>query len=598
MTPVSLLAAMTETSSVSGRQRLPDRVRVDPAARGRREQGYLEAAAGQLLQRLQDGLVLDLGADDVPSAGLRAVVGQPEDGQVVALGRAAGEDDLVWLGIDDCGDLLAGAVDAFLGGLAVGVGPAAGVAELLGKVGQDLGLDPRVDRGGGVAVQVHGPRRLGLRLRWPCSGCRWVLLPSWTAAYAQILSGVWRIAGHCSDKCFRTSAQPDRCKTWPKPRSSPIRKHGPSRRSRAKAFEYVFPAIRGVQAGREYYVTMCPLRLIPRLFVFDEEELPPEMRAQRSLNKARVPEMARYIVDNPQSYVFSALTASINAEVQFEPFDADGGPAERVGTLIVPMSAKFVINDGQHRRAAIQQALIDSPELGDESIAIVLFLDIGLDRCQQMFADLNRYAIRPARSIGVLYDHRDEMSAITKLVVLRSAFFSDLTDMETSNLAARSRKLFTLSALYHANKALLEGVETTSLERRVDIASTLLGAWPPSSSPSGARCTSARSARARSAATSSTATGLCCTRWARSATAWRWPARTRRAGSATLRKLSAIDWRRGNAALWEGRALLGGKVSKTAANVLLTTAAIRTALGLPLPPEEQRAEDAFTRGEK
>ena len=58
-------------------------------------------------------------------------------------------------------------------------------------------------------------------------------------------------------------------------------------------YEYVFPAIRGVQAGREYYVTMCPLRLIPRLFLFDEEELPPEMRAQRTLNKARVPEDER-----------------------------------------------------------------------------------------------------------------------------------------------------------------------------------------------------------------------------------------------------------------------------------------------------------------
>jgi DNA sulfur modification protein DndB len=37
------------------------------------------------------------------------------------------------------------------------------------------------------------------------------------------------------------------------------------------AFEYVFPAIRGVQAGREYFVSMCPLRLIPRIFLFDEE---------------------------------------------------------------------------------------------------------------------------------------------------------------------------------------------------------------------------------------------------------------------------------------------------------------------------------------
>src|SRR5690606_15086611 len=199
---------------------------------------------------------------------------------------------------------------------------------------------------------------------------------------------------------------------------------------------------------REYYVTMWPLRLIPKLFLFDEEELPPEMRAQRTLNKARVPEMARYIVDNPDSYIFSALTASVNADVRFTPLVNDGGVADRVGTLAIPMDARFVINDGQHRRAAIARALEENPDLSDETIAIVMFIDVGLNRCQQMFADLNRHAIRPAKSIGVLYDHRDPLSTVAKEAVLRSPFFSDLTEMETSNLAARSRKLFTLSAFY------------------------------------------------------------------------------------------------------------------------------------------------------
>ena len=46
-----------------------------------------------------------------------------------------------------------------------------------------------------------------------------------------------------------------------------------------EAFEYVFPAIRGIQAEREFYVSMCPLRLIPKIFLFDEDELVPEMRA-------------------------------------------------------------------------------------------------------------------------------------------------------------------------------------------------------------------------------------------------------------------------------------------------------------------------------
>ncbi len=225
-------------------------------------------------------------------------------------------------------------------------------------------------------------------------------------------------------------------------------------------FGYVFPAIRGVQARREYYTSMCPLRLIPKIILFDEEELPPEMRAQRVLNKGRIPEMSRYILGNRDNYVFSAITASIDAEVRFEPV-GPSGEASKVGLLHVPMDAKFIINDGQHRRAAIEAALRENPEIGDESIAVVFFLDKGLERCQQMFADLNRYAIRPSRSIGVLYDHRDALAAMTREVVLKSTFFRDIVEMERSSLSPRSRKLFTLSAFYGANAAFLDGQEIT-----------------------------------------------------------------------------------------------------------------------------------------
>ena len=118
-----------------------------------------------------------------------------------------------------------------------------------------------------------------------------------------------------------------------------------------RAFEYVFPAIRGIQAGREFYVSMCPLRLLPKLFLFNEAELVPELRAQRQLNRGRLPELARYIASNRDSYVFSAITASVDADVQFAPApDSDDPPM--IGALHIPMSARFIINDGQHRRAA------------------------------------------------------------------------------------------------------------------------------------------------------------------------------------------------------------------------------------------------------
>lgn len=367
--------------------------------------------------------------------------------------------------------------------------------------------------------------------------------------------------------------------------------------TRSSEFEYVFPAIRGVQAGREYYVTMCPLRLIPRLFVFNEEELPPEMRAQRSLNKARVPEMARYLVENPDSYVFSALTASVNAEVRFASLAGGTGPAQRVGTLTIPMSATFVINDGQHRRAAIQQALTENPALGDETIAIVMFIDVGLDRCQQMFADLNRYAIRPAKSIGVLYDHRDPMAAISRLVVMQTPLLNDLTEMESSNMAPRSRKLFTLSALHTANGALLDEIRMDSLAERVDLATRFwrvvadqFPAWQQVYRGE----ISAGEVRQDFIHTHSIVlhaigkVGNTLLRESSQVSAW----------EKRLKLLRKIDWHRNNAETWEGRATSAGRVSKSRSNVELTTAYVRTVLGMALPPDEQRAEDSFNRGEK
>src|SRR5471032_2545782 len=96
------------------------------------------------------------------------------------------------------------------------------------------------------------------------------------------------------------------------------------------SFEYVFPAIRGVQAGREFYASMCPLRLLPKIFIFDEAELVPELRAQRVLNRARIPDIARYVLQNRDSYVFSAITASIDGSVRFESI-GDDGESNRVG---------------------------------------------------------------------------------------------------------------------------------------------------------------------------------------------------------------------------------------------------------------------------
>ena len=349
-----------------------------------------------------------------------------------------------------------------------------------------------------------------------------------------------------------------------------------------------FPAIRGVQAGREYYTTMWTLRMLRQISIFDEKEIPPELRAQRILNRSRIPEISGYILENPKDYVFSAITASIDSKVGFEPLPGQ----DRLGTLRVPMDAKFIINDGQHRRAAILAALEAKPELAYETIAVVFFLDIGLARSQQMFADLNRYAIRPSRSLGLLYDHRNDKAKLAKLVVMKSDTFRDIVDLEKSSLAPRSRKLFTLSAFYNACSDLIADIATGNLEHDADLARDF---WESVSKhfPAWGKVREGKLAACELREDFIHSHGIALQAIGKAGNALMkgnpsgWKSR--------LKGLSTIDWSRSNARLWEGRALIGGKVSKVTTNIILTTNVIKKQLGIELNPEEAKVEAAINR---
>lgn len=352
-----------------------------------------------------------------------------------------------------------------------------------------------------------------------------------------------------------------------------------------------FPVIRGLQAEREYYVAMWSLRMMRQISIFNEDELPPELRAQRILNKGRIPEIANYILDNPEDYVFSALTVSIDSEVDFEPLVGQ----DKLGILRVPMDAKFIINDGQHRRAAIIAALEQRPELAHETIAVVFFLDIGLERCQQMFADLNRYAIRPSRSIGLLYDHRNDKAKLAKLVILKSEFFRDIVDMEKSSLAPRSRKLFTLSAFFNACADLVDGHASGDLNTDAKLArefwETVAEQFPVWKQ---VRDGKIPASEIREGFIHSHGIALQAIGKAGNSLISSYPKNWKQ----RLLGLADIDWSRGNAELWEGRAMIGGKVSKVTTNVTLTTNVIKASLGLNLEENEQLVEDAYLRRDK
>ncbi len=213
-------------------------------------------------------------------------------------------------------------------------------------------------------------------------------------------------------------------------------------------YVYRFPVVRGIQARKEYYIAMVPLKMIARLFPNDEEYVLPEYRAQRKLNETRVPVISKYILDNRDNYVFSALAASIDGQFLFKPNKENMD----TGVLEVSMDARFLINDGQHRKAAILEAIKEDECLGDETIPIVFFEDKGLARSQQIFTDLNKNAVKTSNSISELYDSRDMLAVITRNVINANDFLNTYTDKEKDILGKYSSNLFTLNTFYTANK--------------------------------------------------------------------------------------------------------------------------------------------------
>lgn len=226
-------------------------------------------------------------------------------------------------------------------------------------------------------------------------------------------------------------------------------------------FAYRFPVVRGRQAKREYYIAMVPLKMLARLFPSDDEYISPEYRAQRRINETRIPAIRDYILDNRDTYVFSALSASIDGEYNFV-----GSPEnQNIGILEVSLDAKFLINDGQHRKAAILAAISEDESLNDETISIVFFEDCGLQRSQQMFTDLNKHAVKTSNSIAELYDSRDELAVITRRVISHIPFFNHYTDREKDILGKYSSSLFTLNTIYNANKRIVSHSVETSIDK-------------------------------------------------------------------------------------------------------------------------------------
>ena len=346
--------------------------------------------------------------------------------------------------------------------------------------------------------------------------------------------------------------------------------------------KYQFPAVRGNQAGKEYYICMIPLGLLSRIFLTDNSEMLPEHRAQRRLNEARIPEIRDYILHNRDSYVFSALAASVDGKMEFICSEDN----ESIGTLDIDMESAFLINDGQHRKAAIEAAIEEDETLKDETISVVIYRDQGLQRSQQMFSDLNKHAVTTSKSLNTLYESKDPDALITKRVVNSINFLRKYTDKEKDNLSKYSSNIFTLNTFYTANKRIsrLIGNYDKSEKHIFSFWENVVANMREWNEMDQGEL-SKKSLREDYIITQ----GLIILSFGRLCECF--AVNPLYDMKETLKGLKKIDWMRNNEANWMNRAIKSnGKINRNEQGIFLTYIQIKRLLGMPITIEELNKE--------
>ena len=220
----------------------------------------------------------------------------------------------------------------------------------------------------------------------------------------------------------------------------------------------------------------------------------------------------------------------------------------------------------------------------------MLFVDPGFRRSEQMFTDLKRHERRLPRSLSILHDDRDEYARLTRQVIRKVEVFGDNVEVARTTISNRSRKLFTLSAIYQATKTLLAEQTAGSFQERLGIATSFwsevakqIPAWEQAVagqvSPAELRRQFVHAHGIALAALGRVGQSLL------AVSPKNWQTR--------LRGLKTLDWSRSNSRLWEGRAMIAGRLSKANSCVVLTANAIKQHLGLPLTAEEEDVERQF-----
>ncbi|OES24245.1 DNA sulfur modification protein DndB [Alteromonas macleodii] len=132
-----------------------------------------------------------------------------------------------------------------------------------------------------------------------------------------------------------------------------------------------------------------------------------------------------------------------------------------------------------HRQGGIEEALKRRPQLKDNMCTVVLFYDQGLERSQQIFADINTNGVKPSKALSILFDRKNRFNALV-IDAIKMANIHDAIDYERAAPAKSSPKVWGVTAVKKAAEVVL-GINERSIveyeENDIDVLTKLFANW-------------------------------------------------------------------------------------------------------------------------
>ncbi|MBY5645551.1 DNA sulfur modification protein DndB [Rhizobium leguminosarum] len=198
--------------------------------------------------------------------------------------------------------------------------------------------------------------------------------------------------------------------------------------------------------------------------------------AQRKLAKTRVTnEIVPYLLNSDDAF-FSSLALILvpstgkplkeGSDYKFIPIAADG----KIGTLEIDESVDMFPADGQHRAAAIINAVKqDRGRMTSQEVPVVLLPYVDKEKLRQHFSDLNLNAKPVSQSMGYAFESRDPVVVLTKRIMKDVPLFEKRVNELSNSLAKKSPDVITMGTLVQAHHILLEALYGSKYKEKSDI---------------------------------------------------------------------------------------------------------------------------------